>query len=444
MMEQRNYTRMSVAGIVLGLHIQIVGLFVAMRVDHPVAGLCVLLAGTALLVWGCRHEATRRGYHGAWGLLGIANMLGLMVLLLFPEKTSFTDKSSPLGQGEMMEQRHYGRSAQAGIYFGLFLQFGLSIATWDQHPDPVAGLPYFGFGYGLFIWGCCNEARRRGYHAAWGLLGIASVLGLAVLLCFPDKSPSTDKASPLGEAPASKSEESSLTERSSPRGEGASSEVKKSRGWGCGLWVVAGVVIVFMWLSANMGYYYSGKRRGCDQQVRAELSKLSQAFANLAEEARALNIPWDEKTIEAIASGDGLQYMVGPHYGWSGCSDDCGIVFRMSRDRDGWVIEATSDKGSPGKGNLPTSRRKTVFDGRDLPEEVMKGLIGAHDGRSQKWNTYPRKDKAGRARCYGGSILRNRGTAARPLPGIVEPKSAECPPCTASSFRSGIEWLLGH
>ncbi len=441
-MQQRNYTRMLVAGMVLGLHIQIVGLFVAMRVDHPVTGISIMLAGTALLIWGCRHEARRRGYHGAWGLLGIANMLGLMVLLLFPEKKSFTDKSSPLGKRDMMEQRNYGRRSEAGIPLGLLMQFsGLWVVEGVDHL--VAGLSIMFAGTALLIWGCCNEARIRGYHEAWGLLGIASLLGVLALMFFPEKTSLTEKSSALGETASCKTEESSLTEEPSSLAEPASSKTKKTRGPGCGC-LAAIVIFVLFWLGINFPYYVSGKRSGCDRQAAAELTRLSGAFERLAKEARELNIPWDEKTIGAIASGDGLKYMVGPYYRWGGCSDDCGSLCRMARHQDLWVIEATSDQGWPGKGNLPTSRRKTVFDGRDLPEEVMKGLSGADDGRSQKWNTYPRKDERGRARCYGGSILGNDGTAQRPLPVIVEPKSAECPECTASSFRSGIQWLFGH
>jgi riboflavin transporter FmnP len=39
----------------------------------------------------------------------------------------------------------------------------------------------------LFIVGCCYYAKSKGYHGAWGLLGLLSVIGLIVLVCMRDK-----------------------------------------------------------------------------------------------------------------------------------------------------------------------------------------------------------------------------------------------------------------
>ncbi|MBN1392042.1 MAG: hypothetical protein JW947_04480 [Sedimentisphaerales bacterium] len=44
-----------------------------------------------------------------------------------------------------------------------------------------------GLGLIPFIIGCCYYAKGKGYHGAWGLLGIFVIFGLFALVCFPDK-----------------------------------------------------------------------------------------------------------------------------------------------------------------------------------------------------------------------------------------------------------------
>lgn len=39
----------------------------------------------------------------------------------------------------------------------------------------------------VVVVGLCYFARGKGYHPAWGLLGIASFLGMGILCLFPDK-----------------------------------------------------------------------------------------------------------------------------------------------------------------------------------------------------------------------------------------------------------------
>lgn len=39
----------------------------------------------------------------------------------------------------------------------------------------------------LFITGCCFYAKGKEYHAAWGLLGLLSIIGLLVFICMRDK-----------------------------------------------------------------------------------------------------------------------------------------------------------------------------------------------------------------------------------------------------------------
>lgn len=38
-----------------------------------------------------------------------------------------------------------------------------------------------------FIVGCCSYAKGKGHSAAWGLLGLLSIIGLIILVCFSDR-----------------------------------------------------------------------------------------------------------------------------------------------------------------------------------------------------------------------------------------------------------------
>ena len=45
----------------------------------------------------------------------------------------------------------------------------------------------------LFIFGCCLYAKGKGYHPAFGLLGLLHLPGLIILVLFPDKHRGEDK-----------------------------------------------------------------------------------------------------------------------------------------------------------------------------------------------------------------------------------------------------------
>ena len=42
-----------------------------------------------------------------------------------------------------------------------------------------------------FIYGLCCYAKGKGYHGAWGLLGLLTIIGIIILVCFPDRHKST-------------------------------------------------------------------------------------------------------------------------------------------------------------------------------------------------------------------------------------------------------------
>ncbi len=49
-------------------------------------GSAMILAGAVLLIWGLWNYSKGKGYHGAWGFLGLLAIFGLIALALFPDK----------------------------------------------------------------------------------------------------------------------------------------------------------------------------------------------------------------------------------------------------------------------------------------------------------------------------------------------------------------------
>jgi hypothetical protein len=39
----------------------------------------------------------------------------------------------------------------------------------------------------VFIWGCVELAKAKGYHPIWGMLGILQLIGLIILIVLPNK-----------------------------------------------------------------------------------------------------------------------------------------------------------------------------------------------------------------------------------------------------------------
>ncbi len=46
----------------------------------------MLVAGIPLLFFGCYRMAKGKGYHGAWALLGLLSLIGLIILFLLPNR----------------------------------------------------------------------------------------------------------------------------------------------------------------------------------------------------------------------------------------------------------------------------------------------------------------------------------------------------------------------
>ena len=82
----------------------------------------------------------------------------------------------------------YKRKTNVGVGFGILFQGISKIAPliggdWGV----IISLSSLLFGIGLFTWGCMSYMKGKGYHGAWGLLGLLSIIGLIILVLFPDR-----------------------------------------------------------------------------------------------------------------------------------------------------------------------------------------------------------------------------------------------------------------
>ena len=82
--EKKNNTNI---GVGLGIVTQIVGQVLQSQGGAMgTIGLVVSLGGLALFVWGCFNYAEGKGYSPFLGLLGLLSCLGLIILVILPDK----------------------------------------------------------------------------------------------------------------------------------------------------------------------------------------------------------------------------------------------------------------------------------------------------------------------------------------------------------------------
>ena len=75
-------------GIGLGLLLQIIGFFVKSPIGMDDAMSAILIiSGLSLFIWGCWSYSREKGYHGAWGLVGLLSLPGLIFLFFLKNKS---------------------------------------------------------------------------------------------------------------------------------------------------------------------------------------------------------------------------------------------------------------------------------------------------------------------------------------------------------------------
>ncbi len=79
----------------------------------------------------------------------------------------------------------YKRSTNIGVGVGFLLQVAGQVLS--NNDAPGIGLVVLLVGLAMFIWGCGQYARGKGYSPWFGALGLLSIIGLIVLVLFPDK-----------------------------------------------------------------------------------------------------------------------------------------------------------------------------------------------------------------------------------------------------------------
>ena len=79
----------------------------------------------------------------------------------------------------------FKRNTNIGVGIGLLLQIGGRVLL--RSGFGVLGLLVIAIGFAAFIWGCGQYAKAKGYSPWLGALGFLSIIGLIVLVLFPDK-----------------------------------------------------------------------------------------------------------------------------------------------------------------------------------------------------------------------------------------------------------------
>lgn len=79
----------------------------------------------------------------------------------------------------------FKKNTNIGVGIGIVMQIAGRVMA-------NGGMPGIGFlvmlaGAIMFIWGCGQYARAKGFSPWFGLLGLLSILGLIALVFFPDR-----------------------------------------------------------------------------------------------------------------------------------------------------------------------------------------------------------------------------------------------------------------
>ena len=74
-------------GIAIGLILEIVGNVIRMQMPNlAMVGAIIALVGAVFFIWGCMNYAVGKGYSQFLGLLGLFSCIGLLILVLLPDK----------------------------------------------------------------------------------------------------------------------------------------------------------------------------------------------------------------------------------------------------------------------------------------------------------------------------------------------------------------------
>jgi hypothetical protein len=84
--------------------------------------------------------------------------------------------------------KEYKRNTNIGVGLGWVV---IALANFPLRTGsfggPIVGYLLYATGVVLFLWGCSQYARGKGYSPYWGALGLLYILGLLVLVFMPDR-----------------------------------------------------------------------------------------------------------------------------------------------------------------------------------------------------------------------------------------------------------------
>ena len=88
---------------------------------------------------------------------------------------------------ETKSPSEYKKVANLWLIVGFVIWFA-SNAIRQYYPSIIImGWILFFIGYSMFIFGCINYVKAKGYHWAIGFLGMLNLIGLIILVLLPDK-----------------------------------------------------------------------------------------------------------------------------------------------------------------------------------------------------------------------------------------------------------------
>lgn len=271
--------------------------------------------------------------------------------------------------------KQYGRYAALGIALGLLVQIaGAAIPPMATKSPAIPAFVVILVGMGIFVYGCYCLMKMKGQHGALALLGLLGCFGLVILLVLPNKHKGSSSNALIA-------------------------VVAVSAG------LVALVFIGGIVLSVAIPYYVSYKRTACDRAVAADVGRLTAALLRLENEAEDRGMEFDERAVDTFAANNGLKYLVGPYYGWGGCTKKCRSLIRLHKHQGRWVVEGAAVMASRPRKNSRYVYRSYVTGGDHLPAAIGTDIVDAGDGNSLHWNSYPAGDTLDAGKCYKRSIL---------------------------------------
>jgi drug/metabolite transporter (DMT)-like permease len=288
-------------GILGGLALQVSGLLLRKEGVPTLSTYWWLMVvfGAAVFVWGSCALAESKGYSRAWGLLGLASLLGLILLGLFP-RLEKTDPGTPEYQLGILQ-----RNVILGLTLGLGGVLFLCSALGGRDSFSNPGFAVLLLSYVLSIWGCYSLVRRKGRHWAWALASILTIPGWFLLFLLPDRH-----------------------RKEHPQLNYSLKEFQRG--------MVVLVVICAILIAIQIPMYVSYKRAKMDRAASSDATKLAKIIQRISHECSVRNC--EPKPLPSHF----LEYLVGPYYGWEGTDRKSEVLIRIEDN----VICACSSRGS--------------------------------------------------------------------------------------------------